>query len=175
MEAIVKSKRKAFILSVILSVFLIAGVPMIIVGAINGGLYRIMMGFGIVMTVLGFYGTPLSWVGYAGKSKRLAIVRSIEVDKVYDIAALCRMYNMNHKLMVGEISKAIEKGALKGLLFNKDYTALIYNDDFYSSVESYKKAAKCVFCGALVEFNGRGGKCPYCGNILTAENITEKY
>ena len=77
-------------------------------------------------------------------------------------------------MMVGEISKAIEKGALQRHLFNKDYTALIYNDDFYSSVESYKKAAKCVFCGALVEFNGRGGKCPYCGNILTAENITEK-
>ena len=171
MESIAKSKRKAFILAVLLSVGLVAGIPMIVVGAVNGGLFKIMMGFGIVMTVLGFYGTPISWVGYGNKSKRLAIVRSIEVDKVYDIAALSRMYNLNHKMMVAEISKAIEKGALKGLIFNKDYTALIYNDDFYSSVESYKKAAKCAFCGALVEFNGRGGKCPYGGNILTAENI----
>ena len=52
MESIAKSKRKAFILAVLLSVGLVAGIPMIVVGAVNGGLFKIMMGFGIVMTAL---------------------------------------------------------------------------------------------------------------------------
>ena len=64
MELALKAKKRNFALALILTLGLIAGIPCIVLGAINMGDNKgfvALLVFGIVGTVLGFYGSPLMW------------------------------------------------------------------------------------------------------------------
>ena len=54
-----KIKNKGLAVAAALSVGLVAGIPMIVLGASNG--ITAVMVIGIVLVVLGFYGAPVAW------------------------------------------------------------------------------------------------------------------
>ena len=56
-------KQRAFGVAMFLTVGLIAGIPMIVLGAVND--ITAVMVIGIILTVLGFYGTPVAWVQHS--------------------------------------------------------------------------------------------------------------
>ena len=64
MENLKKDMRKALILCLVATVALIAGVPFIVLGAVNS--IWVLLGFGVVCVVFGFYGSPMLWIWYAG-------------------------------------------------------------------------------------------------------------
>ena len=57
-----KNVKNNFRIALVLSLMLIVGVPMIVLGASNK--IWAVMAIGIAFTVLGFYGCPLAWVMY---------------------------------------------------------------------------------------------------------------
>ena len=61
-KSLKKSMRRCLLAAILLSVALPAGILMIIFGA-TGQRY-VLMTFGIVFTVAGFYGMPMVWVRY---------------------------------------------------------------------------------------------------------------
>ena len=66
MKAIEKDLRVTLIFAILLSFALVGGIPAIIFGASYG--ITPLLVIGIICTVAGFYGTPMMWVAYSGKS-----------------------------------------------------------------------------------------------------------
>ena len=69
-----KAKKRNFILALAFTIGLIAGIPCIVVGATNMGDNKgfvALLVFGIVGTVLGFYGSPLMWTRLATVNQEL--------------------------------------------------------------------------------------------------------
>ena len=78
MELAEKAKKRNFILALAFTIGLIAGIPCIVVGATNMGDNKgfvALLVFGIVGTVLGFYGSPLMWTRLATVNQELTVVR----------------------------------------------------------------------------------------------------
>ena len=91
MDGIKKVTTKSLHKALLWTILLIAGVPMIIFGAISGAHGHvwgwIMMAAGILFTLTGLVFVPLSWVWYAQKKRlcRLAIIISGMTDTTIDI------------------------------------------------------------------------------------------
>ena len=108
MDKAAKTRTRRFVLAVILSVMLVAGIPMIIVGAIgpdegHGAMhaarigYKVMMGIGIVFTVFGFYGTPMGWVMFGTANSELTIVAAVRNEHLYTVNELAARLGKNDK------------------------------------------------------------------------------
>lgn len=174
-----KAKNKRFGIALTLTISLILGIPLIIVGAIFGGLYFILMGFGIFLTVVGFYGTPIAWTAYGSFKRDVNIVNSINNDGIRELSVICNLYSMTPKNAYDTISKLIQKRYITNLIFNPAGTELILNEGYMNlerekQIKSSKRAISCPFCGAQVEFLGYSGKCPYCGNLVESEALKSK-
>ena len=176
---IIKAKNKRFAIAMTLTIFLIIGIPLIIVGAIFGGVYFTIMGFGILLTVLGFYGTPIAWTTYGNFKRDVNIAESINTDGIREISVICNLYGLTPKVAYDTISKLIQKRYVKNLIFNASGTELILNEGYVNldrekQLKSSKRALLCPFCGAQVELVGYSGKCPYCGNLVESEALNAK-
>ena len=85
MKAIEKALKKQLILAIVFSCMLVAGVPMIVFGAINMGGLTILMVAGIVFVVLGFYGTPLVWISYGNKVSLKRVVYAVDREHLLTV------------------------------------------------------------------------------------------
>ena len=130
MELAEKAKKRNFILALIFTVGLIAGVPFIVVGAINMGDnkgYIAMLVLGIVGTVLGFYGTPLLWVRVSTVNQELTVVRAVTQEHLYTVADLAQRLSVNGKTASATLNNCIRKGYLVGYIREGD--SLVLNEN----------------------------------------------
>lgn len=161
MELINKAITRKLIISILFTIFLPAGIVAIIWGASNG--MTLVLVLGIVMTVLGFYGSPMLWINF-GELKRLKVVLSlILVENIYSSQEIAEHLSTKVETVNDDINKLIIKGFLKGYLFKDGYLQL--NRNKKQKMEDVKKY-KCPSCGGFMEYNGIDYICEYCGNVV---------
>ena len=158
-----KLAKKSFLIAVILSVMLVAGVPMIIVGASNS--LWVLMGVGIAFTVLGFYGCPLAWVMYGESRFRVALAGAIECEGACTVESLCSQFGKPRNKICAEIRKLIEKRCLVGYVFDGETLAYAEKNERRKSTVF---VGKCPSCNAVMVYEDGKVVCPYCGYVREA-------
>lgn len=170
MELALKAKKRNFILAIILTVGLIAGIPCIVVGAINMGDNKgfvALLVFGIVATVLGFYGTPLAWTRLATLNQELTLVQAVTAEHLHTVADLSQRLNTNGKQTSAILNNCIRKGYLVGFIREGD--RLVLNEN--RALAPTKLELVCSHCGASVQLEkGETSRCPYCGSVIADPN-----
>ena len=168
MELAEKAKKRNFILALAFTIGLIAGIPFIVVGAINMGDnkgYIAMLVLGIVGTVLGFYGTPLLWVRVSTVNQELTVVRAVTQEHLYTVADLAQRLSVNGKTASATLNNCIRKGYLVGYIREGD--SLVLNEN--RALAPTQFSLVCAHCGATVQLQkGETSRCPYCGSVLSA-------
>ena len=155
--------KKAFWIALSLSVMLVAGVPMIVLGASNK--LWILMTFGIIFTVLGFYGCPIAWVMYGDSRFRASLVGAIECEGAVTVGALAAQFGKPQKKIADEIRKLIQKRYLAGYVF--DGNTLVYAEKKERPKERVY-IGKCPSCNAMMIYENGKVMCPYCGFVREA-------
>ncbi len=159
MDNVNKSVMKTFVWSMVFTIMLPAGVPMIILGAIN----KIwgLMGCGIAFVVLGFYGTPMLWVQYGEKKNYKRIVSAVVNERISSVKQIATHLNISEKLVVDRLDTCIRKEFLIGYVREGD---LIRTN---SKAFGKSVSCKCPACGATFEhLITQQAKCPYCRTIV---------
>ena len=155
MNKVTKDTKKMFWISIVLSVLLVVGIPLIIFMA-SAKIYP-LMAVGIAFVVVGFYGSPIAWVQFGAMKQLSAVVLAITEEKIFSVEELCSHFGKNEKEIVCFIEKSIEKRYLVGYKFNG--RELVYNDNM--NKKHIVAASKCPSCGAPIE-DPDAVVCPYC-------------
>lgn len=169
MDGIKKVTTKSLYKALLWTILLIAGVPMIIFGAISGAHGHvwgwIMMAAGILFTLTGLVFVPLSWVWYAHKKRlcRLAIIISGMTDTTIDIIG--DTAGRTQEETRNDVRTLLRNGWLPGYTFvdQEDRVKRTNTLDIHHAV--------CSHCGASFEFRGTNAECPYCGRYHKGELI----
>lgn len=169
MDGIKKVTTKSLYKALLWTILLIAGVPMIIFGAISGAHGHvwgwIMMAAGILFTLTGLVFVPLSWVWYAHKKRlcRLAIIISGMTDTTIDIIG--DTAGRTQEETRNDVRTLLRNGWLPGYTFvdQEDRVKRTNTLDIHHAV--------CKHCGASFEFRGTNAECPYCGRYHKGELI----
>lgn len=168
-----RKKNKSFKLAFLFSVLLAAGIPALIFGAIYmseyGWCLALFIG-GILMTVLGFYGTPLAWVSYGNYPKMSRLISLVLSEYVYDVKELSAQMCLGEAETANLIRKCISNGYLVGFLLKDN--KLVINQNIEQKREAY--SVKCSFCGAALTINDNNLVCPYCGCIIKNQSDNKK-
>ncbi len=163
MKEVKKYLKILLTLSVILSVMLVAGIPMIIVGASNQ-IYSVM-GIGIAFTALGFYGTPTAWAIYGSNMPLKRVVYAVCEENLYTVSEIAQQLSMDENSVRGWLDKAFNRGFLKGFIRNGDMIEL--NDNV--SAGKRERAAQCPNCGAKFTYTADNPRCPYCNSPVVRQ------
>lgn len=168
MELAEKAKKRNFILALVFTIGLVAGIPCIVLGAVNMGDNKgfvALLVFGIVGTVLGFYGSPLLWTRLATVNQELTLVKAVTQEHLHTVADLAQRLSVNGKTASATLNNCIRKGYLVGFIREGDQ--LVLNENRALAPTTY--AVQCPYCGAsLTVQKGDSAKCPYCGSVLAA-------
>ena len=141
---------------------LVAGVPMIVFGAINMGGLTILMVAGIVFVVLGFYGTPLVWVSYGNKVSLKRVVYAVDREHLLTVQEISAQLSKPEKAVRGMLDQCFQKGYLVGYVRKGD--EIFLNEA--RAPEETLHAAVCPSCGAKYTYKaGEQPVCPYCGSM----------
>lgn len=166
MDGIKKVTTRNLGRAVLWTIFLIAGIPMIVFGAVIGfgaekNLFSAIMVWvfilGLVFTVLGVVFVPIFWVKYAQKKRlcRLAIVISGMSDSTIDIIG--DTVGRSQPETREDVRTLLRNGWLPG------YTFVDQEDRVKRTNSLDVHHAVCSHCGASFEFRGTNAECPYCG------------
>lgn len=164
MKPIAKAVRSSFILALVLSAALVAGIPAIILGATNQ--IWAVMAIGIVCTVLGFYGCPVAWVAYGGKRSLYRLVHAVTDEHIYTVAELAQQLSISEKEVRSKLTVCFQKNYLPG--YKRSGDEILLNENEALSETLY--AAECPHCGAKFSHKGTKAACPYCGTLIVNKN-----
>lgn len=155
--------KKALITSIIITLLLVLGIPLIIIGATKN--IWALLGIGIAFTVIGFYGTPLIWVSYANKKSLKHVVEIIVNENLTNVSEISRQLQITDKQTRDFITTAIKKQYITGYIF--DGANLTLNQK-----EAPKRKIainKCPNCGGTLQQNDNEFICLYCGSHFNNE------
>lgn len=158
MKSIEKTLKNSLILSICLSIGLVCGVPAIVLGAVNK--ITAVMVIGIVLTVIGFYGAPFSWVIYGANRSLRRLINAIKEERLYSIQDLAVHLSEPEKVIRANLNKCFAKGYLTG--YKKDGDNVILNEGVALDKKEYY--ASCPFCGAKFTYTIDNPRCPYCNS-----------
>lgn len=147
-----------FILSVILTIMFVGGIPSIVIGA-NKEIWA-LMGTGIACTAIGFYAMPVAWIMYGSARTLRRVVAAVTDEHLYTVQEIASQLSMDEKSVRGYLDKAFNKGFLAG--YKREGDNITLNENI--GAEQREKAAECPYCGAKFTYVGHGGRCPYCGS-----------
>ena len=170
MDDLNKSIDRYFRVAVIWTILMLLGIPLVIFGALNyskGALYIICLAAGVIFIFTGFYGCPISWVQWSEKKRYKRIVNLITSRESTTVEILAGSLALKEGDALNDVKYCLEHGYLTGYILrgNKVMLASLIDPDRMSH------HAKCGYCGATFEFQGRNGRCPYCGNFLTDQSV----
>ncbi len=140
-----------------LSVGFPVGVVCIVFGAVNHQF--ILMAFGIVLAIAGFYVMPILWVQFGEKKGYKSLLLMIENDYLYSVAELSAQTGKPENKIREMIKYAIFKQYLTGYLFKDD--VLTINNNIKQTKQYNTK--QCPTCGAKMHFKDDRYVCDYCG------------
>ena len=159
MKKINKNTKTILIWSVIISLMLIVGIPMIILGAIKSIWFVLVIG--IIFTVIGFYGTPIIWVYFANTKVLQRVVEIINNEHLLKVSEIAQHLQLSEQQIKMHITNAIKKNFLQGYIF--DGLELKENKEEKNKFEKLLKN-KCPNCGANLIKIDNGHRCEYCGS-----------
>ena len=160
MQYLNKQIRSRFVLALVLSVALPAGILMTIFGAIKGLWF--LLAIGIIGIVAGFYGCPIAWVSFGGLRSQKGILRSITEDGIYSIADLASTYGMDEKKTNETVKQLIAKSYLTGFKLVDGRLQKTQKDSYY----------QCPYCGTRLEEYSL--KCPNCSAPLEKKTFDNR-
>ena len=158
-----KDIKKLLIWAIVISLLFVVGIPLIIVGATNS--IWALLGIGIACTVIGFYGTPMIWVGYSNKRTLKHVVDAVMEDHLTRVAEIASQLQMSEGEVKAHIYLGIKNKYILGYVF--DGSVLTPNQK-----EAPKKkiiANKCPNCGGVLKVSSGGYDCPYCDSHFDKE------
>lgn len=154
-----RDNKKLLIIACIISIMFVAGIPMIIFGATNS--IMAVMALGIAFVVIGFYGTPLIWIAYAGNRTLKRVVDAVLEENLTTNEEIASQLQMREREVKNHITKAINKKYITGYLY--DGTKLSANEKI--PVKKTKiMQNRCVNCGGTLIERANGYECEYCGS-----------
>lgn len=158
MNSIQKAVNRAFVLSLILSIAIVAGIPAIIFGATNK--WWILLALGITCSVIGFYCAPIAWTKY-GELRNLArLVSAIAEEHIYTVQELAVHLSLTEKKVRKSLDKCFQKSYLQG--YRRDKDKIILNEG--TALEKTQFVAECPNCGAKFSYTRENPHCPYCNS-----------
>lgn len=167
MELALKAKKKNLGLAIALTVGLIVGIPCIVVGAVKMDdvkAFAALLAVGIVLTVLGFYGSPVAWSRMSSVNQELTLVQAVTTEHLYTVADLSQRLNLKGKHTSDVLNNCIRKGYLVGYIREGDTLVLNENRALGPTVHDFE----CPRCGAPISVTaGEKTRCPYCGSPVT--------
>lgn len=158
-----KDIKKSLIWSIVISVLFVAGIPLIIVGATKS--IWLVLGLGIVCTVIGFYGSPLMWISYGNKRALKHVVDAVMEDNLTTVEEIAKQLQIRDRQVRDYVIIGIKKKYITGYIF--DGTILTANQK-----EAPKKKIttnKCPNCGGALQTTENGYTCIYCGSHFDKE------
>ena len=163
MKKINSDIRKIFVISLIVTILFIVGIPLI---PLFAGKNWVIMTIGIIFVVIGFYGSPILWTSYANKKRTKRIIQAIEEENLYTNADIASHLQMKEKEVYLEIKNAINKGYIFGYKYNGQ--ELVINNAKKQVKEEQISIKKCINCGGRLEKTSNGCHCllSQCGYSL---------
>ena len=158
-----KDIKKHLIISIVISVLFVVGIPILIVGATNSN-YAVM-GIGIAMVVIGFYGTPMMWVSYGNKRSLKNVVDAVMEDHLTTVGEIASQLQMRERPVRDLITNALRKKYITGFIY--DGNTLVPNEK--QAPKKKMSQNRCPNCGGVMEKTDTGWICPYCGSKFENE------
>lgn len=156
-------------LAIFLTIGLPVGIVLIIIGATNKDAsvgYKVMLGIGIALVVLGFYGSPMAWVKYGPQKKYARIIDAIKREGFRDINEIANHLSMQPQDVQDAVRVCIEKQYLTG--YTIDDTKIVPLNDRPDDLGVY--TVECPYCGGITETsNNLQVKCQFCGRMIDVE------
>lgn len=169
MELAIKAKKKNTIVAILLTAGLIAGIPLIVVGAVNmdeNKGFAALLAIGIALVVAGFYGAPIAWTRLSTLNQELTLVQAVTAEHLHTVADLSQRLNMNGKQTSATLNNCIRKGYLTGFIREGD--TLVLNEN--RALAPTTLTLDCNRCGATFTVRkGETARCPYCGSIVQTD------
>ena len=129
MELALKAKKKNTALAIILTIGLVAGIPLLVVGAVNmddnKGFVALLV-IGIACVVAGFYGAPIAWTRLVTVNQELTLVKAVTEENLYTVADIAQRLSVNGKTASATLNNCIRKGYLVGYIREGD--SLVLNE-----------------------------------------------
>ena len=149
MELALKAKKKNTALAIILTIGLVAGIPLLVVGAVNmddnKGFVALLV-IGIACVVAGFYGAPIAWTRLVTVNQELTLVKAVTEENLYTVADIAQRLSVNGKTASATLNNCIRKGYLVGYIREGD--SLVLNENRTLAPTAY--TIDCPRCGAQV-------------------------
>lgn len=162
-----KIKNLKLWIAILFTVYLVIGIPSIIFGFAYD---MKTVGFiGIFLTVIGFYGTPITWVSYGNFCRLYHLYNLICIDKVYYISLLASTLSQKVEVIEQEVNTLIQKGYLTAFIIVDgklvNLKEIKDQDDYLASMAGKVRTVTCEGCGYTYTYETTNGmsKCPYCG------------
>ena len=150
--------KSVLIVSLVLTIMLPAGILMIIFGA---GKNTLMLVFGIVFTVAGFYGAPIIWIKYGDCKRKAFVYRLITSENMYTVKDIVAQTSYQEEIVNNYINSLLSQGYITGYFF-KDGKLILNTNKKQTEASSEKK--KCPCCGGMMSSDGINFYCEYCGH-----------
>lgn len=147
-----KKRDNILIFAIVLSIMFVAGIPMIVLGAVNE--IALVMILGIIFTVFGFYGSPFAWLRWFQLKSYYNIYHAITYDGITKVIDLISIFGMSMKQINTAITWLTSNRFLSGFFFDGNELKRI------EPAVSQSKTRKCPNCGAGVI----GDVCEHCGS-----------
>ncbi len=159
-----KDKSDALILSICLSVSFVAGIPLIVVGAVNE--IWVVLGLAIACVVVGFYGTPIAWMHYGSMVAIKRVVDAVLIEKIETVSEISKQLQISPKVAKDRVTTAIKRQYIMGYRF--DGETLVENEP--KKKEKLKPVENhCPNCGGKMESFDGFDFCPYCNTRFKVE------
>ncbi len=152
-----KDIRNKLIISIVASVLLVVGIPIIIFSATSS--FWLGLVVGIIFVVFGFYGSPMLWVSFGNLKSLQRVVDAVLEDNLTSIEDIARQLQISERTAVSYVTQAINKRYITGFIFNG--VSLTPNDKTPPKKRVLQN--KCNNCGGVLEQTSYGFYCPYCG------------
>lgn len=158
MKKLKKEMNRALIVSLIITIMFVVGIPLIPCFA---GKNTLLMVVGIVFAAVGFYGTPIAWVHYSSFFGVKRVVEAVLEENLYTNKEIAMQLSISEKNAKQLIVNAINKKYLTGFLYDGEKLTLNQNKKQEKQVEA--KQMRCDSCGGRLDKTENGYICPYCG------------
>ena len=161
------------VFGIIFSIGFPAGILLIIFNSKVAGVGGIiMLVCGILLVVVGFYGTPMIWINYGELRHTKKICQQITLDNTQEIKYLAEINNMQTDSMLKKVQELITKRYLIGYeIIDNSYVVPKGNKtiskDEALELSGQLRTVNCKGCGAEVEvLANKKTFCPYCGKLV---------